>query len=66
MNCVGGERGLLTDPQSKERKWEVIGCWKNCKKEDEWHQGKAECGQICREKSINGRLLGAGRREVSR
>ena len=34
MNGVGGEGGLWTDPQRKERKWEVVGCRKNGKEED--------------------------------
>ena len=66
MNAVGGEGGLLTDPQRKERKWEVVGCRKNGKEEDEWCRGEADCGRIRREKSKNRWSLGAGRREGSR
>ena len=43
-----------------------MGCRKNGKKEDEWRQGEADCGRIRREKSKNGRSLGAGRRVGSR
>ena len=66
MNGIGGEGGLRTDPQRKERRWEVVGCRKNGKEEDEWRRGEADCGRIRREKSKNGRSLGAGRREGSR
>ena len=31
MNGVGGEGGLRTDLQRKERKWEVVGCLKTSK-----------------------------------
>ena len=66
MNGVGGEGGLRMDPQRKERKWEVVGCRKNGKVEDEWCWGEADCGRIRRGKSKNGRSLGAGRREGGR
>ena len=66
MNGVGGESGLRTDPQRKEQKWEVMGCRKYGKEEDEWRRGEEDCGRIRREKSKNGRLLGAVRREGSR
>ena len=66
MNGVGGESGLRTDPQRKEQKWEVMGCRKNGKEEDEGRRGEADCRQIRRERSNNGGSLGAGRREGSR
>ena len=55
MNGVGGEGRLRTDPQRKERKWEVVGSSKNGKEEDEWSRGEADCGEIRREESKNGR-----------
>ena len=62
MNGVGGESGLRTDLQRKEQMWEVMGCRKNGKEEDEWRRGEADCERIRREKSKNGISLGAGRR----
>ena len=63
---VGGESGLRRDPQRKELEWEVMGCRKNGKAEDKWRRWEADCRRIHREKSKNGRSLGAGRREGSR
>jgi hypothetical protein len=39
MNGVRKRSGLRTDPQRKEQKWEVMGCRKSGREDDEWRPG---------------------------
>ena len=61
----GGEGGLRTDPQRKERKWEVVGCRKNGKEEDEWRRGKRTADGSAEERAkMGGHWAQGGGKEV--